>query len=193
VIAREELFERFAAFLATRPEHPLARFVERSVAELSNYEFQNSGLVAHLALHEHREAVDVLLKDFIDACGWGDDEAVAAVFELDLLCRPYIYAEAPRRPGCALSRFDVEVDADADLLHAELRAGAVALPSGDGTVLRAGDRLSIRHSRARKLPFFGGAASVHSASYCQGMMLRMRELMPVLTPDARAVAAEGAA
>jgi len=183
----EQIFRAAASFFASRSGHRLTDFFEESIAGLWNYEFQNSGIVAHILLHEARAECDALLADLVKTEGWDRDPAALAAFELDLVTRPYIYAEPARLPTHPFEALDVTaedglltVEATLDLVEAVKSVPELA------AAITPGDRLVVEHCTGRKLPFMANAPLVHSASYCQGMLLRMRELLPALRTAAHA-------
>lgn len=191
----EDFFTDAATYFESRTDTEVASFFRDSVQKLWNYDFHNFGMVAHLVLHSHREEFDGLLVDFARGQSWWRDAGARAAFELDLLARPYIYLARPRPPGYDFTELRVEphgktasvVDMPADL--------AALLIDLDVTGLEAGreplTRLVLDHPRGRKLPFMPERSLEHNASYCQGMVLRLREYLPTWRPESEVAALPG--
>ena len=171
-----------AARFFQRGDDPISRFFATSVSELRNYDFHNYGLVAHLTLHEHREVFDELLLRFVSSLPCWSEPAVKAAFELDLLSRPYIYAEPVRLPTYPFEHLAIEPVSDW-AVEVEGRGRALEELVAAGVVPPGGAYL-VEHSPARKMPFMAQAPLDHNASYCQGMILRMRELVPAIAERA---------
>jgi hypothetical protein len=179
----EETFASAAAFFRERADSEICGFFAESVEDLRNYEFHNFGQVAHMTLHSHREEFDRLLADFVPAQPWWDDPVVRVAFELDLVSRPYIYVEPVRMPVYdfehlaprPVGKHTLSVARPA--LLAEAAGSSLALEGADGA-----GRLLVEHAPTRKLPVMARRSLNHNLSYCQGMILRLRELLPSYRP-----------
>lgn len=186
-MAFDELFAAAVARWAERPEQEIARFIDESTAELRNYDYHNSGLLGHLVLHAAREELDAFLGDFVRAQPWWDDEDARACFELDLVARPYIYAEPARMPDYAFEATRVTPEGrSAVTLEVPPAVGDLLAELDLGSADRAPRRIRIHHAPDRKLAFMPQRSLEHNASYCQGMVLRLRDLLPQIEPLDRA-------
>jgi putative methyltransferase len=181
-LAFGDVFATAAAYFRSHQESAVARFMSDSVRDLSNYYLLNAGLLAHMILHTHRGEFDALLADFVATQPFWDDSTARAAFELDLLARPYFYRQRPRIPDYPFTYLRAEPRGDDgwEVTIPEQLAGLVAKLSLAGRP-PAGPLL-LRHSRRRKLPYMKGKTLDENLSYCQGMMLHLREVLPDWTP-----------
>ena len=174
-----DLFSRASAYFATRAaDSPICRFIADSVRELGNYYLLNSGRHTHMLLHGNRDEFTRLLRDFVTGQPFWSDPDARAMFELDLVARPYVYREGSTLPDHEFTelRVDlrddgaVEIDGPAAITDV-LRALDVAPDLGDGPVL-------MRHPFRRKLPFRAGQPLDDNIAYCQGMTVHLRMMLP---------------
>ncbi len=181
-----DLFAKAADFLRGRQDLPISEFIARSVRGLGVYYLVNAGEMAHLIMHADRAQFDEFLTEFVTAQPFWRDPDAQAMFELDLLARPYIYREYPRLPGYPFGRLRAA--------QRDRRTMEVTVPPAVSELLsdldlagrRLGTDLLLRHPMRRKLPFRADAAPAENFSYCQGMTLHLRELLAEWTPaDAR--------
>ena len=184
----EQTFQEAADFFRTKvDDDPVCAFFSESVTRLGNYDFHNFGLVAHMTLHENRAEFDRLLREFVQQRPLWDEPAVRVAFELDLVMRPYIYAEPFRFPAYAFEHLDLH---PFETLGVEVRLSPLVsellTSSPDLVDLEQADSARIVHSPTRKLPHMSRRSVAHNASYCQGMILRMRELLPSIESAVRA-------
>jgi radical SAM superfamily enzyme YgiQ (UPF0313 family) len=183
----EETLQQAADFFQEcAGDDPVCAFFAESVTSLGNYDYHNFGLVAHKTLHENRVEFDRLLARLIRSRGWTDQPAQTA-FELDLVLRPYIYAEPFRLPEHDFEHLDlVPVEEGVEVRLSPLVADALTGLPDLALDLDGAERVRILHPQTRKLPYWSGRSLAHNASYCQGMILRLRELLPTLTTETRA-------
>lgn len=180
-----DVFTAAAERWKAQPELAVSRFVRESTAQLRNYDYHNSGELAHLVLHLHRAEFDDFLLNFARSQPWWADGNARAAFELDLVARPYIYAEEPRLPRHAFEAIELRRDGSATAVElppavAEL-VTELDLAGGDPTG-GAVRRFRIEHRADRKLAYMPQRSLEHNASYCQGMILRLRDLLPRVEP-----------
>jgi radical SAM superfamily enzyme YgiQ (UPF0313 family) len=181
-----DLFAAVADFFRSRQDLPISEFIARSVRGLGVYYLVNAGELAHLILHANRAEFDQCLAEFVTTQPFWRDPDAQAIFELDLLARPYIYREYPRMPSYPLGRLRAE--------QRDRRTMAVTVPPAASELLsdldlagrRLGSALLLRHPMRRKLPFRADSAPEENFSYCQGMTLHLREILAKWTSaDAR--------
>jgi radical SAM superfamily enzyme YgiQ (UPF0313 family) len=182
-IARHtQLFASFADFWWTRsPDDPIAGLVERSIRDALFYDIGNYGLFIHTVLHEHRALFTRQLTEFVSAQPWWDDPAVRALFEVDLLGRPYVYSNTP------LEDYDYPFEA-VKLLRSEQRrrqievapawrallASAIGLNADD----QAGGAFEVGYKRLQ-YPYMAAQSLEHNSNYCFGMIERVQGMLPV--------------
>jgi radical SAM superfamily enzyme YgiQ (UPF0313 family) len=172
-----DLFTTVAGFLRGRPELPLSLFIADSVRGLGLYHLVNTGELAHLILHAEREQFDTHLADFVATQPFWADLDAQAMFELDLLARPYIYREYPRIPSYSFSRLRVERRDRRTIEVTVPQAASELLSDLDLAGRRLGTDLLLRHPMRRKLAFRDDGDLAENFSYCQGMTLHLRELL----------------
>jgi radical SAM superfamily enzyme YgiQ (UPF0313 family) len=164
-------------------ESPITRYFAESVATLRNYDFHDSGMIAHIVLHSDRTEFDQLLDGFARTQSWWSDPGARAAFELDLVARPYIYLEKAQVPNHEFT--DIECE------QVDRYSFAVTLPDTVAGLLadldmptskeRTPNRVTVSHSPRRKMPHMPSRSVAHNASYCQGMILRLRDYLPSFT------------
>ncbi|MCZ7428587.1 radical SAM protein [Micromonospora sp. WMMA1949] len=179
-----DLYAEAARYFAGRvADSPICRFIDESVHGLGNYYLLNGGRLAHLTLHAERDHFTRLLTDFVRTQPFWSDADARAMFELDLLARPYIYRETPAMPDYPFTELDVRPRDDGfevttpelvGSLLSELDMGGRAV---DGPLL-------LRHPVRHKLPYLRHRTLDDNISYCQGMTLHLREMLPEWTPAA---------
>lgn len=182
LLAFGDLFAKAADFFRDRLDARACQFMEKSVRGLTNYYLLNAGELAHLILHEARDEFDALLADFFSRQPFSDDPVARTMFELDLLARPYVYRESPRLPHYPFEFVAVESRPGGEFALRPAAAAHEALlelglpdPVADGGLL-------IAHPGRRKLPYMADRPLEDNISYCQGMLLHLREMLPSWAP-----------
>jgi radical SAM superfamily enzyme YgiQ (UPF0313 family) len=181
-LAFGELYAEAVTFFKQHQDSEIGRFLSESVAGLGNYYLLNAGRLAHLTLHANRAEFDDLLAEFVAGQSFWNDPDARTMFELDLLARPYIYSERPRLPDYPFEQITVQPHRG-NALQVTAPPCATALLSEldlagqqlDGPVL-------LRHPARRKLPYLRHRTLDDNISYCQGMTLHLREMLPEWTP-----------
>ncbi len=180
-----DLFAEMARYFRSRPDSEVCQFFIQSTKDLGNYDLLNTGKTAHMVLSSHREEFDRLLADFVAEQDWWADPMARQAFEMDLLTRAYIYREPVRTPDYAftevtlLGRPDGKgylVEVSAELFR--LLVGREMLEADDAGAERV--TLHIDHRGRQKMPYQRQRSLEHNANYCQGMVLRSREILPTL-------------
>jgi hypothetical protein len=185
-IAYGDLLAAAADYFRRRTDTTIGAFLAQSLADLANYDLLNSGKTAHLITSAEREEFDRLLSGFAQEQLWWRDPLARELFELDLLLRPYVYREPVRLAGVELREVQV-VDQDSNReMHVEVSAAAARVlvaremlpetPDIDGPTL-----IRIDHRARQKMPYMATRSLEHNANYCQGVVLRFREVLPVLS------------
>lgn len=176
-----ELFADLAAFYQSRQDDEVCRFIAQSVREMGNYYLLNAGRLAHLTLHANREEFDALLTDFVTTQPFWADPDARAMFELDLLARPYIYREKPRVRPEAFTRLRVEPRDGNRFEITAPESVATLLAELDLPGRQPGPAFLLRHPTRHKMPFLKHRSLEDNISYCQGMTLHLREMLPEWT------------
>ncbi|MFD0307863.1 B12-binding domain-containing radical SAM protein [Streptomyces sp. NPDC127119] len=185
IISYGELFAEVSRYFRSRTDSEVCQFFIQSTKDLANYDLLNTGKTAHLILSSHREEFDRLLADFVKAQDWWADPMARQAFEMDLLARAYIYREPVRTPDYAFEEvvlrgqpdpkgFLVEVSPEL----ARLLVARELLPDVDEESGRI--TLHIDHRGRQKMPYQPQRSLEHNANYCQGMVLRFREILPTI-------------
>jgi putative methyltransferase len=173
----------FARHLQRHPGTDFADFVAASVDSRSNYDLLNNGRTIHLALHELREQVQKLLREYMSSESWWDDHGLRLAFDLDCLTAPYVYREPVREP-LPLSRATI-VDMTRDTYQVALPPEGIDLIADElvkPDLLEDGvGRLEINHAGRGKMPYMARKSIDHNSVYCQAMIERLRDILPTVT------------
>lgn len=132
-----------------------------------------------MVLHGNRDVFTRLPADFVAGQPFWADPHARAMFELDLLARPYVYRERPTLPA----------DYPFTELRVEQRDDGVTEISGPAIVtetLRELDAapgipdgpLLLHHPFRRKMPFRTDRPLRDNIAYCQGMTVHLRAMLP---------------
>jgi len=174
--AAVEFFQRHTG------DSEVCAYVEESVAGLGNYYLLNAGRLAHLTLHSDRAQFDALLREFVAEQDFWQDPENRAMFELDLLSRPYIYREKPVLPNHTFEQLTVEPQGDGFRVTAP-RPVTELLAELDLSGQSLDGPLLLRHPSHRKMPYLSDRTLEENISYCQGMTLHLRSMLPEWTPQ----------
>lgn len=177
-----ELFSAFSDFCKLHPENPLVAFCEKSIAEYDYYDVFNYGKVVHFALHAYRENFNELLHHFVAAQEWWAEETARAMFEVDLVNKPYVYSNTPLEGQSHTYRhlrvqqsgpraYSVEVPPE----YLPHLAETVVMDDGQGA---AGGAFHVEH-RKMQYPYMKSQSLDHNAGYCHGMIIRVEHILPV--------------
>ncbi|MEU5523787.1 radical SAM protein [Streptomyces sp. NPDC047860] len=178
IASYERFFSDAAAFFQQRDDE-LCRFFGGSVSTADNYDLLNVGKAAHMVLHSHRGVMDRLLLDFCAGQSWWDDPAARLALDIDLVARPYIYAEDVIAPQTELSEARL-VDVSRTALTLEVPSQLVGVPATLGlTSGPARGALRFSHPRQGKMPYPRTRSMEQNAGYCHVMIQRLRQLLPV--------------
>ncbi|CAM3746229.1 radical SAM protein [Kibdelosporangium persicum] len=178
----DELFARAVDYFKRHQDSSeICRFFADSVANLGNYHLLNSGTHTHMLLHANRAEFDRLLAGFVAEQKFWTDPVARAAFELDLLARPYVYREKPRLPDHTFTELEVTL---------QDRGIQITAPQAVTDLLRdlepmddiPDGPLFMRHPLRRKLPFREDQPLHDNVSYCQGMTVHLREMLPEYKP-----------
>jgi len=178
-----KLFRAFVRYAADQPEFVFTQRMERDLASFRYYySFTALGALAYELLHVDRPSFIAHLHAFVGSQPWFEDPQAQALFDLDLVHLPYVYANTPMtaieelRPY--LSALDLrEVEERRYVVHvpAQLRdflAGQLGVELGVNDALWSVDHFGeqFRHKEQRTLQ--------HKAEYCYGMVKRPNAIRP---------------
>ncbi|MGA4844514.1 B12-binding domain-containing radical SAM protein [Streptomyces sp. G45] len=201
IVSYGDLFAQVSRYFRTRTDSEVCQFFIQSTKDLANFDLLNTGKTAHLILSSHREEFDRLLTDFVTAQDWWSDPMARQAFELDLLARAYIYREPVRTPDHEFTEvalrgqpddrgFLVEVSpelyrllVDREMIAPADADGSAGSADSAGAAGSLGDEritLHIDHRGRQKMPYQPQRSLEHNANYCQGMVLRSREILPTI-------------
>ncbi|CAM3692839.1 B12-binding domain-containing radical SAM protein [Kibdelosporangium persicum] len=177
----DEFFTKAVEYFQGRMDTQISLYFAESVKNLGNYDFRDSGMVAHMVLHAHRDEFNAMVADFVRKQPWWPHHPGAqAAFELDLLARPYIYAEPARTPDYEFEHIGHQ--------PIDEHSAALTVPAEIGTLLSDLDMLSydgpppenviITHADGRKMPYTPEWGLDNNALYCQGLFVCQREYVP---------------
>jgi hypothetical protein len=178
----DELFARAVGYFKRHEDSSeICRFFAGSVANLGNYHLLNSGTHTHMLLHANRAEFDRLLAGFVAEQQFWADPVARAAFELDLLARPYVYREKPRLPDYIFTELEVTLQ-DKGIQISAPQAITTLLRDLEPTDDIPDGPLLMRHPLRRKLPFREDQPLHDNVSYCQGMTVHLREMLPEYKP-----------
>lgn len=178
-----DLFSAFADFWLKQPaEDPIVTYVERSIRDADYYDINNYGLFIHSVLHEHRQVFADHVRRFAQSQPWWQDARVRALFEIDLVNRPYIYSNTPLDP-----QEDLRV---LQLVAHSGRSYTVRVPGEHNAALAnsvrveaiPGDGLFVVDHKRMQYPFMRTQSLDHNGSYCHGMIEKIENIMPAWRP-----------
>lgn len=157
---------------------PIVGYWHHALDHLKQAEFAVLGRVVHDLLHSHREQFLVELCRFVEAQPWWALEEVRALFELDLLELPYVYA--PNHvivPRYGWKHIHVMRQANAEIV--------VELPERNLSLLEhsifgrgSGNRCYEIYYRRQQFPFMVSRSIEENAAYCHGMIQRLAAIKP---------------
>lgn len=179
-----EIFSAFSDFLRRQSaDDPVLEYIERSIRDADYYDVNNYGLFIHSVMHEHRELVAEHVRRFVRGQEWWADPRVRALFELDLVNRPYMYSNTPmdvhadgfetlRLVGTGPRSYTVEVPEE----YLPDLTDAIQIPA-----MPADRVFTIDHKRLQ-YPFMVTQSRDHSGSYCHGMIEKAGNVLPSWLP-----------
>ncbi len=184
--------QMLSAFVDVCREHEDAvftQFCERSIREAEYYEMVNYPSVYHIVLHAARDEFDALLHCFASRQAWWTHDKARALFELDMLTKPYLYSNTPLKlPAFPLRHLDVlEVSGRSILVevpdgllppHLEERADVPRDASSNGSGV-----YRLDHKR-NQYPYRKNQNREENASYCSGSVMRIGNILPKVTREA---------
>lgn len=182
----QDIFAAFSGHLREQgDDDPVLAYMRRSVEEADYYDVNNYGLFIHSVLHQHRDVFTGHVRGFARSQDWWADEKARALFEIDLLNRPYMYSNTP---------LDTSPDGFGalELLDRGPRAFTVRVPEEhlpeltDAVHIKAmpaDGTFTVDHKRSQ-YPFMPTQSRDHSGSYCHGMIEKVGNIMPVWRPAA---------
>ncbi len=183
-ISYGELFSAFADFWREQPaDDPIVSFVERSIRNAEYYDINNYGLFIHTVLHEHRHLFSDQVRRFLASQPWWADATVRALYDIDVLNRPYVYSNTPlddhEQPLEALRVVDRAARNYTVFVPEEYwqeLAACVRLeaPAGDGLFV-------VDHKRMQ-YPLMTMQTADHNGSYCHGMIEKIENIAPLWRP-----------
>lgn len=180
----QDIFAAFADFLRQqREDDPIFSFIEYSIRDADYYDVNNYGLFIHSVLHEYRELFADHVRRFAQGQDWWDDGKVRAMFEIDILNRPYMYSNTP---------MDVNTEdfQALRLLDGGARSYTAQVPTEYLTDLADAVQIQmmpedgifmVDHKRLQ-YPFMPTQTRDHSGSYCHGMIEKVGNIMPLWRP-----------
>jgi len=186
-IRYQDIFSAFAEFLRQQPEDdPILSYIEFSIREADYYDVNNYGLFIHSVLHEHREVFAEHVRRFAQSQGWWDDDKVRALFEIDLLNRPYMYSNTPM--DVPAERFRALRVLDRGPRSYTVRVPAEHLPDlADAVQVQTmpADHIFLVDHKRLQYPFMPTQSRDHSGSYCHGMIEKAGNIKPLWRPAGR--------
>jgi hypothetical protein len=178
-----DLFDGFVDYWRSVPsDDAIVEFVERSIRDAEYYDVGNYGTLIHMVLHSHRELFARHLLEFVQTQPWWSDPDARALFEVDLVSRPYVYSNTPLDKPCypfaslrvveeRARGYVVELDERCRMLASGLAGRTGDLPVGTSSFLVSHERLQYA--------FMASQGLEHHAQYCFGMIMKFENVTPI--------------
>lgn len=177
----QTLFWKFVDFLKEQERCYTVELYEKSAMEDAFYEYAVYGKIAHALLHQERAHFVNLLADFVSTQAWWDDTNAQVAFELDLLNQPYLYSDTTFYFEPSLfHHLHVESNAKDRTYSVEIPQQYLSIVQElmPNLEMAAGNQFGVSHKRAQ-YPTFGFRLDMEQmASYCHGMLMRIKSIMP---------------
>ena len=90
-----KFYTKFSHFLRESKGNFLTTFIENSIESGAYHNINNYPNVYFMVLHDYRYEFEELLHEFASSQSWWEDENTRALFEFDMLTRPFIYSNTP--------------------------------------------------------------------------------------------------
>jgi len=146
-------------------------------------DFAVLGRVVHEVLHAHRGQFVLHLSRFVEAQPWWKFEEARALFELDLVDLPYVYA--PKQvylPPYGWKHVQLERRPNSEL---SVTLTERNLPLFENSLF--GKHCGIRRYRVtymkHQFPFMPSKSVDDNAAYCHGMIQRLAAIRPAWLPQ----------
>ena len=181
----EEVFSAFADFLRRQgDDDPILGYIQRSIRDADYYDVNNYGLFIHSVMHEHRELFAEHVRTFVQGSGWWNDETVRALFEIDLLNRPYMYSNTPMDANPEGFRTMRLIDGKARTYTVQVPPEYIPHLTDAVKVQTVADHgvFVVDHKRLQ-YPFMPTQSRDHSGSYCHGMIEKVGNITASWLPS----------
>jgi radical SAM superfamily enzyme YgiQ (UPF0313 family) len=185
-VSFSDFFTSLVEYWRTIPDDPLVRWVEDSIETADFYDVTNYGKFVHMVAHSHRDQFNAQLLDFAQKQPWWADPKVQALFELDLVNRPYLYSNTPLdQPSYAFQWLEiveqkgrgyvVKVDDQwVGALRENVKLGQ------KGADAAASNVFFVDH-RGLQYPYMATQSLEHHGGYCHGMVEKIENVTPTWT------------
>jgi radical SAM superfamily enzyme YgiQ (UPF0313 family) len=178
-----EFYAAFSSFCEASNDSTIADFCRSSIEDARYYDVFNYPTVYFYALHEHRSDFDRLLSGFAHTQPWWTDSTARALFEADMLSRPFIYRNTPfDPPATEFTEFNLLESADRSHIVELNPKHTVALSTygsqGINSAVKdpATQIVQIDHKKSRH-PYQPNQPTKSYADYCSGAIMRIDSLM----------------
>jgi hypothetical protein len=189
------VFADFAEFGTGYPASPAMRFIEESISTNDMYDVFNYGKAVHVAMHTERDSFETLVHRFVASQPWWSEPDARALYEVDLLNRPYVYSSTPVEPKAYPFEFLKVAAVEGRSYVVELSERTLSLlEEVGGGVPGGGTTPVVRVSHDRlQYPYMRSQSLDHNAGYCHGMILRVQNITPTWSSGAPELHAGAAA
>lgn len=184
-IKYSEIFSAFSDFCKLHADNSVVEFCRKSVEEYDYYNVFNYGKLVHFALHVYRRSFNELLFEFMTSQEWWDDTDIRALFEIDLVNKPYVYSNTPiEEIQHSFKHLKVhEVISRTYLVEIPEKYLPYLVESvvmNDGVSQADGDVFRVDHKKMQ-YPYMKSQSLDHNAGYCHGMIIRIEHMLPIWT------------
>ncbi len=175
-----DLFTAFAAYGRQRTDVSYAARAEQAIRDRSHSAWTYWGETYHLAFHQLRTELETYVHDFASQQPWWDEDT-ELLFELELLTRPYLYANTKIvDKSLPLRHFRARPSGRGYEVQALDPARLRRIPEAASCPLAGGGAYRIGHERDQ-LPFMARESPEKNFTYCYGAAQRIQTLMPSFT------------
>jgi len=175
-----KLLTEFVEFSLKGEHTAFTRFCEESIESIEYYEVSNYPTVYHLVLHQYRKEFEAALFKFVSEQTFWNDPKARFLFEIDMLAKPYIYANTPVKPPVFKTEFVTVIEASDRGFLLEIPEAYAMLVQGDIDVIGEGKSRMFRlDHKGSQYPFRKSQTREENASYCSGSIMRIADILPI--------------
>jgi tRNA A37 methylthiotransferase MiaB len=185
-VGHADFFTALVDYWRAIPDDPLVRWVEASIETADFYDVTNYGAFIHMVAHSDRDRFNEQLRDFSQKQSWWADPKARALFEIDLVNRPYLYSNTPLdQPSYPFQSLQIVeqkqrgyvVEVDDEWIDALLESVKLA---EEGAEAAPSNVFYVDHRRLQ-YPYMATQTIEHHGGYCHGMVERIENVTPTWT------------
>lgn len=181
-----DLIDDFVAYIDETSDPLLVRLRDHSL-QWPNIELSTIGHVTYYCCHHSRDHFDRTLADFVSKQPWWHDGNARALFEIDLLNRPYVYRKptiAPKQVEfhelnlCDVVEDGYIVDIPIDLAERELQLYERDASDDDSIEHSGTRRVKVCHWREQMFPAHASTPMHRKEKSCYAAIMLIESILP---------------